>query len=51
MKYRIECVSLLTNLRSHGEWFPGKDKEMLESIIISCNKEYRGIIEHTLKSQ
>jgi|TARA_B100001094_G_C18153085_1_gene784846 hypothetical protein len=50
-EYRIEWFSILTNITGHGEWFPSKDKKMLEDNVKHYNKEYRGELTHTLVSR
>ena len=47
-EYRIEWINFSTNIKGHGDWFPMKDKTMLENNIKHYNKEYHGQIIHTL---
>ncbi len=48
MKYRIEWISLITNLKSNGEWFNAEDKIMLENNIKFMNEKYVGEVRHWL---
>ena len=48
MMYRIEWVSLLTNVKSNGDWFEQKDKTMLEDNIKHMNEKYGGEIQQWL---
>lgn len=46
--YRIEWISLITNLESNGDWFYPKDKTLLEDNIKYMNEKYSGEIRHWL---